>query len=146
MAVRTKRQKAAFALNKADFRVRSVRAKLARERQPAQPASGRREDGIAERWRDDRRTRLADAAGCFAVADVMHVDFRRLVDAQDTIDIEIGLISLNIAALRPKITPPCIWASTVSGLTVRPQSTATVTRLSVISPADETSTSITQAR
>src|SRR2546428_10775416 len=55
------------------------------------------------------------------------------------------VISPHNAAVSPYTMPLCIWASTMSGLTTGPQSTAQTTRCTRTAPSDATETSATSA-
>ncbi len=78
------------------------RQDVAVDRQATKRDAGRGEDGIAQRGRSRLRARLADAAGRLAAPDDMHFDVRHLVDAQQAIVVEVGLLD---AAVLDVISP-----------------------------------------
>src|SRR5689334_10201417 len=59
--------------------------------QPPERHAGRGIDGVADGGGRGGHPGLADAAGRLAAGDQMHVDFRRLVDPEHAIVMEIGL-------------------------------------------------------
>src|SRR5690348_387154 len=66
--------------------------KFSVDRHAPQRYTGRGVNCISERRNRGGRARLADAAGRFAALDEMHVDGRYLVDAQNPVVVEVGLL------------------------------------------------------
>ena len=127
-----------------------ARRKIFLKREPANSPASRRENRVCHRGRDRRYGRLAQTTRRMRARHEVHVDPRRLVDAQQAIVAEVGLwetmpsstvISPNNAALNPSMIPPCTCASAPLRLTTIPQSTAATTRCTRITPfCTETST------
>ena len=65
-------------------------------RQLPDPLAGRREDRVGQRRRQRRGTGLADATGRFGTLHQIHLDRRRLVDAQHAVVVEIALFDAAI--------------------------------------------------
>ena len=111
-----------------------------RQRQRAHAMAGRGEDRVADRRRDRRQRRLADAGRRVVALDEVHVDLRRVRDAQQRIAVEVRLLDAAVldrdlqsqrraeAVDRPSLRT---WFSAPLMLTIGPMSPATVTRCSV---------------
>src|SRR6185437_16193153 len=69
---------------------------LAANRQLPQPLAGGRVNRVGQCGRERRCTWFADPAACLATFDDMHVDWRRLVDAQHPVVREVVLLDAAV--------------------------------------------------
>src|SRR5262249_27072945 len=67
--------------------------------QVAQPNPGRRENGIADGGRDDRRARLTEADWSLDAVDELDVELRHVSDAQRCIAVEVCVLHLALDEL-----------------------------------------------
>src|SRR5215813_13542754 len=67
--------------------------------QVAQPNPGRRENGIADGGRDDRRAWLAEADWSLDAVDEFDVELRHVADAQRRIAVEVRVLDLALDEL-----------------------------------------------
>src|SRR5262245_50907539 len=66
----------------------------------AQPNSGRRENGVADRRCDHRRARLAEPDRDLSAVNELDVELRHIPDAQWRVAVEIRVLHLTLDELR----------------------------------------------